>query len=739
MILYLIKSALCLTLMIAAYHLLLARAGTFRFNRFFLLFGICFSLITPLVQVEMLKEAIPAELPVVSTISKMEEQMVAFESPEIEMVILDHAQEDSKRSIYNFIELFVLFIYLLVALTLLLRYFDNIRKLLNTKKSTEIVHYENVQFNLVDEDTVPHSFLNHIFIGKEDYRNGMSTELLTHELAHVQQKHSWDILFVEFIKIIFWFNPVLYLYARDIRMNHEYLADRTVIDNHKNVSGYQHQLIQYLSRFKSPPFSSQLNYSLTKKRFEMMKKKISKTAAVIGITALVPIMIFAMMAFSPAIKKVEKSIETGVAEIKALVEPEVLVEENYVPSISPINNSELTRLSSGYGQRLDPFTKEKKWHFGLDFSADTGVNVFATADGIIAVAKIQKNGYGNHVRINHGNGYETLYAHMNELKVSVEESVKMGDVIGTVGSTGRSAAPHLHYAVIKDDRHVNPIEFIGERLIETLQIKATLEDLPELSIPNQGGGRNDIEALHIPKIETKKEFQEMNNLYSSPLDSPINYDQTVSVVETKPKEEEYPYGLPIEISKMTKDITIIKRPKKSKKKKTQVDIFGSPLLIVDGLRESKLSDIDASNIAAATIIENEAAIYRYGKEGANGAILIKTKQENRSNEPSAFNEKHITTLEKSLKVLSSVSSDVIKIELENEREEWVFVNVVSVYERKVIKSLQRKKLKKGRYEFEWDSSKERPGIYMVFVQNKKEWIHRKFIVSHNAASDHMDI
>jgi murein DD-endopeptidase MepM/ murein hydrolase activator NlpD len=456
MILYILKSALCLTLLIGVYQLLLARAGTFRFNRFFLLFGICFSLTIPLIEIGTWKEAIPYDATVVSIITDVEHQIVAFENHEMPIRIGEDQITDSKSNM----SILLLSIYMLVVLILIIRYARNIRKLLLRNSSTITIYHEGVKLNLLNENIAPHSFLNRIFIGKEDYRNGMSTELLTHELAHVQQRHTLDILFVEMVKIIFWFNPVLHQYAKAIRVNHEYLADRTVIESHKNVTDYQHQLLQYLSRFKSPAFASQLNYSLTKKRFEMMKKKISKTVAVVSIVSLIPVMLIALVAFSPAIKKAEESIETEVVKIETLIEPIELVEENYTPSISPLNKADVKRVPSGFGQRLDPFTKEKKWHFGIDFSADTGVDVLATADGVIAVAEIQKNGYGNHVRIHHGNGYETLYAHMNELKVSVDEKVKMGDVIGTVGSSGKSAAPHLHYAVIKDDRHVNPVNYI---------------------------------------------------------------------------------------------------------------------------------------------------------------------------------------------------------------------------------------------------------------------------------------
>ncbi len=454
MILYLLKSVLCLLLLIVVYRFILVPAGTFLFNRFFLLFAICFSLTIPLVDIDSLKTAIPDEPPVLSSFPEMEQQIIDFEKQEISAPVLStNAKSNGK------VVTLLLSFYLLIVLILVLRYSLNIRKLLKSNRYEHAVYHGGVKLFLLDENIAPHSFLNRIFMSKEDYEKGVSVEVLTHELAHIKQRHTWDILFVEFVKIIFWFNPILQIYAKYIRVNHEYLADRTVIKNYQDIKNYQLQLIQYLSKFHSPDFASHLNYSITKKRFEMMKKKISRTVAVISITALIPILFFALMAFSPSIKKIEQSIEIGVSNMETLIVPEDFEVENRVPTISPINKTAIHRISSGFGERVDPITKENRWHLGLDFTADTGVDVLATADGTIMFADY-KIGYGNHIKIDHGEGYITLYAHMHKLKVSEGESLKMGDVIGTVGSTGKSVKPHLHYEVIKDGKRVDPKAFL---------------------------------------------------------------------------------------------------------------------------------------------------------------------------------------------------------------------------------------------------------------------------------------
>ena len=130
-----------------------------------------------------------------------------------------------------------------------------------------------------------------------------------------------------------------------------------------------------------------------------------------------------------------------------------------IPAIQPVRNENLRQIASGFGYRSDPFTKVRKFHEGMDFSAKTGTPVYATGDGVVARADNTASGYGNHIVIRHGYGYETLYGHLSKYKCRAGQRVKRGDIIGYVGSTGRSEAPHLHYEVHKGGEVVNPINF----------------------------------------------------------------------------------------------------------------------------------------------------------------------------------------------------------------------------------------------------------------------------------------
>ena len=130
-----------------------------------------------------------------------------------------------------------------------------------------------------------------------------------------------------------------------------------------------------------------------------------------------------------------------------------------LPAIQPVSNKNLSRMASGYGYRIHPIYKTRKLHTGMDFSAKTGTPIYVTGDGQISKVRKSRRGYGNHVIIDHGYGYKTLYAHMTKYIVKRGQKVKRGEVIGYVGSTGTSVAPHLHYEVHKDGRKINPVNF----------------------------------------------------------------------------------------------------------------------------------------------------------------------------------------------------------------------------------------------------------------------------------------
>lgn len=130
-----------------------------------------------------------------------------------------------------------------------------------------------------------------------------------------------------------------------------------------------------------------------------------------------------------------------------------------IPAIMPISNKDLRRTASGWGWRIHPIYKIRKFHYGMDFTASTGTEIYATGNGVVEIVESSLRGYGKKIVINHGFGYKSLYGHLSAFNVVKGQKVKRGDVIGFVGSTGTSVAPHLHYEVIKDNQKVNPVHY----------------------------------------------------------------------------------------------------------------------------------------------------------------------------------------------------------------------------------------------------------------------------------------
>ena len=151
-----------------------------------------------------------------------------------------------------------------------------------------------------------------------------------------------------------------------------------------------------------------------------------------------------------------------------------------IPSIQPIKNHDLTRMASGYGYRTDPFTKKRRFHYGMDFSARKGTPIYATGNGVVKRADNRSSGYGKHIRIDHGFGYVSLYAHLSKYNVRRGQRVKRGDIIGYVGNTGRSVGPHLHYEIFKDKKKINPLNFyygnLSQKEFDALLTQSRLEN-----------------------------------------------------------------------------------------------------------------------------------------------------------------------------------------------------------------------------------------------------------------------
>lgn len=273
MIDFFIKSTVALGVFLVFYHLVLEREKMHQFNRFYLLFSIVISLIIPFVSFEVIKE-----IPVNSS------NLQIVNQPMIQM------QTVVEETNYKLIFLWSL--YVLATLILTFRFGRNIKNFFSKINSNPSVDFKNSKLILIEEKILPHTFLNYIFINAEDYKNrNIEAELYSHELVHVTQKHTLDILFVEFLKTIFWFNPIFLFYKKAIQLNHEFLADQEIVKTYNDVPFYQNLLLNKASGSQTIYLASNLNFLVTKKRLIMMKKRTSKNTAFLKKIAALPIFI----------------------------------------------------------------------------------------------------------------------------------------------------------------------------------------------------------------------------------------------------------------------------------------------------------------------------------------------------------------------------------------------------------------------------------------------------------------
>lgn len=259
---YLLKSGILLLVFYTIYRLWLENEKMLHFNRIYLLASLVFSLLIPL-------QLISFEPPATSKIISVQLDELAIQKSSQKVTTL--AENLNLTNI-------ILTIYTTVALVLIIRFFINLFSLYNKSLRNEVRFIKGEKIILINEPVLPHSFWNAIFINKEEFENDkIPSELITHEKAHLNQKHTLDILFIELLQIIFWYNPLVFLYKKAIKLNHEFLADDVVNNQFKSISNYQNLLLEIASNKTNVVLASNINYLITKKRFLMMTKKESPT------------------------------------------------------------------------------------------------------------------------------------------------------------------------------------------------------------------------------------------------------------------------------------------------------------------------------------------------------------------------------------------------------------------------------------------------------------------------------
>lgn len=301
---YLIKMTLSALLLFAVYLLFLEKESMHHFKRYYLLGSLLFSLVIYFISQEI-SIPIPAWSNYVPAVAFNLREGIPFDTDNTHTAVFTNnaSEEASSLPITRNI---LFYIYIVITLFLLCRYLYNITRLLLLTRRYTTIHYQNAKLVLTGKEHATCCFLNYIFVHKDKFNNHeIGQEVLVHELAHVQQKHTFDILFMELLTIVLWFNPVIYMYKKSIKLNHEFLADEQVIKKTNDTTHYQSILLDEIKNNNRIKLASYFNYLITKKRFIMMTKKTSSTTVVWKSSISLFAMLLALCIFSVKIEAQE--------------------------------------------------------------------------------------------------------------------------------------------------------------------------------------------------------------------------------------------------------------------------------------------------------------------------------------------------------------------------------------------------------------------------------------------------
>ena len=298
---YVLKSGLCLAIFFGFYKLFLENESMHTFKRFYLLGALFLSLVIPLVSFTTY-----AQMPVTTPAVVIGADTISFS--EIEKTI-------------NYWPFVLWSFYATGVLYFSLKFKKNIKQLLSRIKNNPKLKKGPITYVLLKNPVVPHTFLSYVFLNKQKYdAQEIPDEVLQHERVHAKQKHSIDILVVELVQILFWFNPFLYFIKRSIKLNHEFLADSVVLKQGVNTDAYQNLILAFSSQANTPDLANSINYSFIKKRFTVMKTRTSNSKKLFISLLIFPLFIIAIYSFSNktvVINQIENITNDKLSHIKA--------------------------------------------------------------------------------------------------------------------------------------------------------------------------------------------------------------------------------------------------------------------------------------------------------------------------------------------------------------------------------------------------------------------------------------
>lgn len=494
-LIYLLNSALCLTIFIVCYRVLFHLHLPHTWNRWLLIGGLVGSFTLPLFSVTV-------EIPyAISPDWKELNETVSQFSPTVEELSMvsviagkaESIEREKESAIISFWEIGFM-IYLFIGFWFAFRFSNGLSEIF--KRIQNSIGEKRKSYFLLKQMNggPPSSFFSFILIDDSfDELNSLAQEqIIAHELIHIEEKHSWDILFIELIQVIQWFNPFVHFYKKTIQEIHEYIADEKTTQVF-NKYEYSRLLVNLKGNIPTLALVNGFAKSLISNRIQMLMNPSDPSRG--RKYWILPIVLILTGIFSCDFSFEQKPLATtSMLKADSLAAPietpfskkEEIV--NYIPVIKPIN----AKVDVAFGMRMHPIMKYRRMHTGVDFIVPTGTPVHATADGIVKIAGTEKGGYGVQIQLVHYSGkgefrFQTKYAHLLSAEVKEGQSVKQGDVIGFSGNSGLSRGPHLHYEVIDKTRKVDPENYFPQGSLPTesqnsKEEKRFLTDRDEMSM-----------------------------------------------------------------------------------------------------------------------------------------------------------------------------------------------------------------------------------------------------------------
>ncbi|MCP4437636.1 MAG: peptidoglycan DD-metalloendopeptidase family protein [Aureispira sp.] len=348
---------------------------------------------------------------------------------------------------YNFWIIFWKYLsglYLLGALVLAIRFLFRVLVFYFIIYNNEVIKKDGYKYVILQDKGLAFTFLNYIFVSKAIWLSDDCLLIAKHEKIHVRHQHSIDRLLTEILCVFQWINPFIYWFRKELVAVHEYQVDKVVVDSGIDAISYQQLIIKYACPSIQFSFGNHFNQSLTLNRIKMIaqNKSFSKLSAY-RILFLLPVfaLLFCCFAFQ-----------------SGPINESVLLEDND-SFILPITEGQFKK-ASGFGMRTHPVSKIQKLHTGIDLVAPEGTSLLAVKNAVVVRVQQSDEGYGNNVVLAVDETISVLYGHMQSIGVKVGQELKQGDIIGTVGNTGKSVKPHLHFELIQNGKKVDPKAFL---------------------------------------------------------------------------------------------------------------------------------------------------------------------------------------------------------------------------------------------------------------------------------------